>query len=111
MSCYRDIGTVQKPYQYIGHEENAYRKDFDAAAVRLCLAFPDAYEIGMSNVVSIEISPNAPSARPTANKRIPGCGVAVWIRSTRNRSASKTTPSAASRARVRLNNARMAVRS
>ncbi len=50
MSCYRDIGTVQKPYQYIGHEDNAYRKDFDSARVRLCLAFPDAYEIGMSNV-------------------------------------------------------------
>ena len=50
MTCYREIGTVQKPYQYIGHEENAYRKDFDTANVRLCLAFPDAYEIGMSNV-------------------------------------------------------------
>ena len=50
MSCYRDIGTVQKPYQYIGHEDNAYRKDFAAARVRLCLAFPDAYEVGMSNV-------------------------------------------------------------
>ena len=50
MTCYREIGTVQKPYQYVGHEENAYRKDFDAARVRLCLAFPDAYEIGMSNV-------------------------------------------------------------
>jgi radical SAM superfamily enzyme YgiQ (UPF0313 family) len=50
MSCYRQIGTVQKPYQYVGHEENAYRKDFAAARVRFCLAFPDAYEIGMSNV-------------------------------------------------------------
>lgn len=50
MSCYREIGTVQKPYQYIGHEENAYRKDFNLARIRLCLAFPDAYEIGMSNV-------------------------------------------------------------
>src|SRR5262245_23280923 len=50
MSCYREIGTVQKPYQYIGHEENAYRKDFASARVKLCLAFPDAYEVGMSNV-------------------------------------------------------------
>jgi radical SAM family uncharacterized protein/radical SAM-linked protein len=50
MTCYRDIGTVQKPYQYVGHEENAYRKDFGRARVRFCLAFPDAYEIGMSNV-------------------------------------------------------------
>jgi radical SAM family uncharacterized protein/radical SAM-linked protein len=50
MTCYREIGTVQKPYQYVGHEENSYQKDFDAAAVRLCIAFPDAYEVGMSNV-------------------------------------------------------------
>ena len=39
-SCYREIGTVQKSYQYVGHEENAYHKDFDTADVRLCLAFP-----------------------------------------------------------------------
>jgi radical SAM family uncharacterized protein/radical SAM-linked protein len=50
MSCYRDIGSVQKPYQYVGHEENTYAKDFQTARARLCLAFPDAYEIGMANV-------------------------------------------------------------
>lgn len=50
MTCYREIGTVQKPYQYVGHEENTYKKDFASSQARLCLAFPDAYEIGMSNV-------------------------------------------------------------
>ena len=49
MSCYREIGTVQKPYQYVGHEENTYAKDFGKARVRFCLAFPDAYEIGLPN--------------------------------------------------------------
>lgn len=50
MSCYRDVGTVQKPYQYVGHEENTYAKDFAAQRLRFCLAFPDSYEIGMANV-------------------------------------------------------------
>lgn len=49
-SCYREIGTVQKPYQYVGHEENTYNKDFATARIRMCLAFPDAYEVGMSNI-------------------------------------------------------------
>jgi radical SAM family uncharacterized protein/radical SAM-linked protein len=47
---YCNIESVQRPYQYVGHEENTYRKPFTDAAVRMCLAFPDAYEVGMSNV-------------------------------------------------------------
>lgn len=50
MTCYRDIATVQKPYQYVGHEENTYAKDFASQRLRFCLAFPDSYEIGMANV-------------------------------------------------------------
>ena len=50
MTCYKELNQVQKPYQYVGHEENTYNKDFDEAKVRMCIAFPDAYEIGMSNV-------------------------------------------------------------
>lgn len=49
-SCFRDLSSVQKPYQYVGQEENAYNKDFVSAAARICIAFPDAYEIGMANV-------------------------------------------------------------
>lgn len=49
-SCFRDLSAVQKPYQYVGQEENAYNKDFTSAAARICIAFPDAYEIGMANV-------------------------------------------------------------
>jgi radical SAM family uncharacterized protein/radical SAM-linked protein len=40
---------VNKPGQYLGNEWGAAQRDFDAAEVRLCLAFPDIYELGMSN--------------------------------------------------------------
>jgi radical SAM family uncharacterized protein len=43
---------VTNPAQYVGGEVNAARKDWDAAAVRLCLAFPDTYAIGMSHLGS-----------------------------------------------------------
>jgi len=41
---------IEKPGRYIGGEANAYRKDFDEAAVRFALAFPDVYEVGMSHL-------------------------------------------------------------
>ena len=50
MSCYQKLASVQKPYQYVGHEENTYRKPFDSVDLRLCLCFPDAYEIGSANI-------------------------------------------------------------
>lgn len=40
---------VNKPGQYLGNEWGAIRRSFDSAEVRLCLAFPDIYELGMSN--------------------------------------------------------------
>lgn len=40
---------VNKPGQYLGNEWGAARRDFSTAEVRLCLAFPDIYELGMSN--------------------------------------------------------------
>lgn len=39
-----------KPYQYVGGEFLSYNKDFDSAKVRFALAFPDKYEIGISNL-------------------------------------------------------------
>ena len=41
---------VSKPSRYIAQEWNAVRKDPTAAEVRVALAFPDAYEIGMSHL-------------------------------------------------------------
>ena len=41
---------VQKPSRYVGNELNATHKDWDKTPVRFALAYPDAYEIGMSNL-------------------------------------------------------------
>lgn len=39
-----------KPYQYVGGEFLSYNKDFNSAKVRFAFAFPDKYEIGISNL-------------------------------------------------------------
>ena len=39
-----------KPYQYVGGEYLSRNKDFDSAKIRMVLAFPDKYEIGISNL-------------------------------------------------------------
>ncbi|MBX9720942.1 MAG: TIGR03960 family B12-binding radical SAM protein, partial [Candidatus Obscuribacterales bacterium] len=41
--------NVERPGQYLGNEWGAFRKPFDKCQVHLCLAFPDLYELGMSN--------------------------------------------------------------
>ncbi len=43
------LSQVQKPARYTGNEWNAWRKDHDGVAVKMVLAFPDLYEVGMSN--------------------------------------------------------------
>ena len=45
----RILPGVQKPGRYLGLERNLVRKDWDAVDVRLLLAFPDEYGIGMSH--------------------------------------------------------------
>lgn len=40
---------VQKPAQYLGNEVNAIHRDFTLHPIRICLIFPDAYELGMSH--------------------------------------------------------------
>lgn len=42
--------TVEKPARYIGNEVNSVVKDKAKVAVRFCMCFPDAYEIGMSHL-------------------------------------------------------------
>ncbi len=39
-----------KPYQYVGGEFLSYNKDFNSAKVKFAFAFPDKYEIGISNL-------------------------------------------------------------
>ena len=46
----RLILSAQRPSRYAGGELNAVRKDLANARVKWALAFPDTYEVGMSNV-------------------------------------------------------------
>jgi radical SAM family uncharacterized protein len=45
----RLLPRVTKPIQYVGGELNSQVKDWDSAAVRWCLMYPDAYEVGLPN--------------------------------------------------------------
>src|SRR5574344_428689 len=40
---------INKPYQYVGGEFLSANKDFASADLKIALAFPDKYEIGISN--------------------------------------------------------------
>ena len=46
----RILGHVRKPGRYAGGELNSIQKDWSAVALKWCLAYPDLYEIGMSNL-------------------------------------------------------------
>jgi radical SAM family uncharacterized protein len=43
------LNKVQKPARYLGNEWNSCHKNHDQVAVRMVFAFPDLYEVGMSN--------------------------------------------------------------
>jgi radical SAM family uncharacterized protein len=43
------LPLVRKPVQYVGGELNSVVKDWDSAAVRWALMYPDAYEVGLPN--------------------------------------------------------------
>ena len=40
--------TVQKPARYIGGEWNSVKKEWTPDRVKVLLAFPEVYEVGMS---------------------------------------------------------------
>ncbi|HUK62149.1 MAG TPA: TIGR03960 family B12-binding radical SAM protein, partial [Dongiaceae bacterium] len=44
------LPRISKPNRYLGNALHAPRKPLDQAEVRVLLAFPDAYEIGLSNL-------------------------------------------------------------
>jgi radical SAM family uncharacterized protein len=46
----RWLPTVGKPARYTGNEWNAVRKEWENALLRVVLAYPDTYEVGMSNI-------------------------------------------------------------
>jgi radical SAM family uncharacterized protein len=43
------LPQVRKPIQYVGGELNSVVKDWESAAVRWALMYPDAYEVGVPN--------------------------------------------------------------
>ncbi len=46
----RILPTVRKPGRYTGGEYNSVAKDWDTITVKVGLAFPDVYDLGMSNL-------------------------------------------------------------
>ena len=44
------VHRVQKPARYVGGEYGSRKKDWDSVDARVCLAFPDVYDIGMSHL-------------------------------------------------------------
>jgi radical SAM family uncharacterized protein len=46
----RILPSVAKPGRYTGQEWNSVRKDWGRTRVRVALAYPDVYEVGMSNL-------------------------------------------------------------
>ena len=44
------IDRVQRPTRYTGGELNSITKEWDTAEVRVALAYPDLYDLGMSNL-------------------------------------------------------------
>jgi radical SAM family uncharacterized protein len=46
----RLLPTVRKPGRYTGGEYNSVVKDWDTIDVKVALAFPDVYDLGMSNL-------------------------------------------------------------
>jgi radical SAM family uncharacterized protein len=46
----RVLGRVRKPGRYAGGEWNSVAKEWSRVALKWCFAYPDLYEIGMSNL-------------------------------------------------------------
>jgi hypothetical protein len=41
---------VSRPSRYLGNEVNSFHKDLNKVGLKFALAFPDAYEVGMSHI-------------------------------------------------------------
>ena len=49
MFSYDFLDLIERPSRYLGNEINATRKQWEDVSLRMVLAFPDMYEIGMSH--------------------------------------------------------------
>jgi radical SAM family uncharacterized protein len=61
----RILLKVQKPGRYVGGEWNSVVKDWEAVAIKVALAFPDIYDIGISNL-GLQILYDLVNQRPDA---------------------------------------------
>ena len=57
------LPSVEKPARYVGGEWNVIHKDWAAASLRFVVLYPDAYELGMSNL-AIQIVYDIVNRRP-----------------------------------------------
>ena len=46
----RTLFNIQKPGRYVGGEFNQVKKNWDDGFTKIALAFPDIYDIGLSNL-------------------------------------------------------------
>src|SRR5690554_5689650 len=46
----RTLLQVEKPGRYVGGEYNSIVKDWEQIDIKVALAFPDIYDLGMSNL-------------------------------------------------------------
>ena len=44
------LPSVSRPSRYLGNEVNSFHKDLNKVGIKFALAFPDAYEVGMSHI-------------------------------------------------------------
>ena len=44
------LRQTTKPYRYVGGEEGSIKKDINKAELKVCLMFPDMYEVAISNL-------------------------------------------------------------
>jgi radical SAM superfamily enzyme YgiQ (UPF0313 family) len=68
----RFLERVEKPSRYVGGEHGEVRKDWDSTLGKLCLAFPDVYDIGMSHLgfkILYKILNDDPARSPSAPTR------------------------------------------
>src|SRR6185503_4166505 len=75
------LPRVSKPNRYLGNALHVPRKDLAAADVRVLLAFPDAYEIGLSNlgirIIHHVLNQRADVAAELAFAPRPGCATSA----------------------------------
>ena len=48
--CTRVLPAVSRPARYLGNEYNSIRKDWAEVPLKMALAFPDVYDVGMGHL-------------------------------------------------------------